>query len=240
MGYSSFPEYPADVDGVVISYRNFGTIGTAEAPYNLGRTAVHEVGHWLNLHHIWGDDWDSRFPSVIRCDGSDQVDDTPNQGKPNNSFVCPTFPTTSACGSPIGDMYMNYMDYTTDPCKKMFTIGQSQRIDATLFGSRFALLSSDALTPVSGAGDIYMQDYANYPVAPGVNVTDNGTEPSGSTIIADMAHSQDIWVRNQLDRDMVIEEPQDPVYRPASSLTPNYIYVKVRNRGVREQAFPET
>ena len=230
LGYSSFPTDLPEVDGVAMSYRAFGTIGTVAAPFNLGRVTVHEVGHWLNVFHIWGDDWNPATPSVIRCDGSDEVDDTPNQGKPNNSIVCPTFPTTSACGSIVGDMYMNYMDYTTDPCRKMFTIGQSQRMDATLYGARLAILSSDALTPVSAAGDLYMQDFANYPVAPGIYVTDDGTEPSGSTVIQDMAHSQDIWIRPNLEV-TPIEEHRDPVYRPASSLSPNYVYVKVRNRG---------
>ena len=53
--------------------------GTAEAPFDLGRTATHEVGHWLNLFHIWGDDGTG-------CAGTDQVDDTPNQAGPNTGF----------------------------------------------------------------------------------------------------------------------------------------------------------
>jgi len=55
LGYAQFPGGPAATDGVVILNIGFGTVGTAAAPYNLGRTTVHEVGHWLNLNHIWGD-----------------------------------------------------------------------------------------------------------------------------------------------------------------------------------------
>ncbi len=56
LGYAQFPGGPAATDGVVILHSAFGTVGTAAAPFNLGRTATHEIGHWLNLNHIWGDD----------------------------------------------------------------------------------------------------------------------------------------------------------------------------------------
>ncbi|MFD0664244.1 M43 family zinc metalloprotease [Thermocatellispora tengchongensis] len=83
LGYAQFPGGPAETDGVVIGHTAFGTTGTAAEPYNLGRTATHEVGHWLNLRHIWGDDGDG-------CSGDDFVADTPNQGGPN--FGAPAFP----------------------------------------------------------------------------------------------------------------------------------------------------
>jgi hypothetical protein len=54
LGYAQFPGGPAKTDGVVILHSAFGTSGTAAAPFNLGRTATHEIGHWLNLRHIWG------------------------------------------------------------------------------------------------------------------------------------------------------------------------------------------
>jgi hypothetical protein len=56
LGYAQFPGGAAATDGVVILNTAFGSTGTAAAPYNLGRTATHEIGHWLNLYHIWGDD----------------------------------------------------------------------------------------------------------------------------------------------------------------------------------------
>ena len=55
LGYAQFPGGPSVTDGVVIGYKYFGTIGNLTAPFNKGRTTTHEVGHWLNLRHIWGD-----------------------------------------------------------------------------------------------------------------------------------------------------------------------------------------
>jgi hypothetical protein len=75
LGYAQFPGGPAATDGVVILHSAFGTVGTATAPFHLGRTATHEIGHWLNLRHIFGDDGGG-------CWGDDFVSDTPNQGGP--------------------------------------------------------------------------------------------------------------------------------------------------------------
>ncbi|WP_277740259.1 zinc metalloprotease [Streptomyces sp. LX-29] len=127
LGYAQFPGGPAETDGVVINYKAFGTTGTASAPFDLGRTATHEVGHWLNLRHIWGDDFDG-------CSGSDFVADTPNQGGENTGM--PTFPKISCNNGPHGDMFVNYMDYTDDAGMFMFTQGQVTRMEATLDGFR--------------------------------------------------------------------------------------------------------
>jgi Pregnancy-associated plasma protein-A len=123
LGYAQFPGGPAATDGVVITYTAFGTTGTAAAPFDLGRTATHEVGHWLNLRHIWGDDGTG-------CSGSDFVDDTPNQGGSN--FGTPAFPAVSCSNGPGGDLFMNYMDYVDDRAMFMFTGGQVQRMQACL------------------------------------------------------------------------------------------------------------
>ncbi|MFM8488944.1 MAG: zinc metalloprotease, partial [Bacteroidota bacterium] len=125
LGYAQFPGGPANTDGVVIDYQAFGTNGTAQAPFNLGRTATHEVGHWLNCYHIWGDDGTA-------CTGTDQVSDTPNQADEN--YGCPVFPVISCNNGPNGDMFMNYMDYVDDGCMNMFSLGQSTRM-AALFAS---------------------------------------------------------------------------------------------------------
>jgi hypothetical protein len=139
LGYAQFPGGPAATDGVVITYTGFGTMGTASAPFNKGRTATHEVGHWLNLYHIWGDDGTS-------CNGSDLVGDTPNQADEN--YGCPAFPTVSCSNGPNGDMFMNYMDYTDDACMYMFSAGQKARMDALFIagGSRVSLLTSPGCT----------------------------------------------------------------------------------------------
>jgi hypothetical protein len=145
LGYAQFPGGPAATDGVVIDYAYFGTIGTATAPFNKGRTGTHEVGHWLNLYHIWGDDGTS-------CNGSDNVSDTPNQA--DEHYGCPTFPQVSCSNGPNGDMFMNYMDYTDDACMYMFTAGQKARMQALFAagGARVSLTTSDGCTPPSGGG----------------------------------------------------------------------------------------
>ena len=126
LGYAQFPGGPAKTDGVVILYTAFGTTGAAAAPFNLGRTATHEVGHFLNLRHIWGDRTD--------CSGSDQVSDTPKAQMPN--YGTPTWPHITCNNGPNGDMFMNYMDYVDDAAMFMFTQGQAARINATLAGPR--------------------------------------------------------------------------------------------------------
>jgi len=134
LGYASVLGGDPSRDGVVINYSAFGTVRTA-APYNLGRTTVHEVGHWLGLKHIWGDSY---------C-GDDGVEDTPPQG--NFTTGCPSSFRSSCNNGSKGDMYMNFMDYTDDACMNLFTGGQKERILA-LFkdgGYRNSLLQSRGL-----------------------------------------------------------------------------------------------
>lgn len=119
LGYATPPGSPANLDGLVIAYDAFGTIGTVRAPFNKGRTATHELGHWLGLKHLWGD---------ADC-GDDRVDDTPKQKTYN--FGSPAFPHVTTCSpNATGDMFMNFMDYTDDACMNMFTTGQRQRMRA--------------------------------------------------------------------------------------------------------------
>ncbi len=123
-GFAQFPGGSANpaTDGVVIRATNLGNIGTAPSVAR-GRTVTHEVGHWLNLRHIWGD---------ATC-GDDFVADTPTQQQ-NNLGLCPTWPFVSNCvgNAPNGDNFSNHMDYTDDECRNMFTQGQYSRIDAAL------------------------------------------------------------------------------------------------------------
>lgn len=122
LGYAQFPGGASSTDGVVVDSKYLGTTGTATAPFNLGRTATHEVGHWLNLRHIWGD---------ATC-GTDLVSDTPTHNTAN--YGVPSFPHYSTCtGSPI-EMTMNYMDYSDDKALYMFTNGQKSRM-LSLFSS---------------------------------------------------------------------------------------------------------
>ncbi|OWP85101.1 zinc metalloprotease [Flavobacterium davisii] len=115
LGYAQFPGGAAATDGVVLHYKYTGTTGTATAPFNLGRTATHEVGHWMNLRHIWGD---------ANC-GNDFVADTPLHDSSN--YEVPAVGHRSTCtGTPL-EMYMNYMDYTDDRGMYMFSQGQKER-----------------------------------------------------------------------------------------------------------------
>jgi hypothetical protein len=129
LGYAQFPGGPLVTDGVVINFQAFGTKGTAKSPFNLGRTATHEVGHYFNLRHIWGDTED--------CSGSDMVADTPNCAGPN--FGKPTFPSVTCSNGPNGDMFVNYMDYVDDAAMFMFTAQQVTRMRAVLDGPRSGL-----------------------------------------------------------------------------------------------------
>lgn len=144
LGFAAFPGSPAWRDGVVIDYRCFGMSGTAAAPFNLGRTATHEVGHWLGLLHIWGNDDGG-------CVLSDNVEDTPNQGGPN--YNKPTFPTLSCNNVPHGDLYMNYMDYVDDDVMCMFTRGQMTRMHGVLQGERAGLRVSKGLDAPNNSAD---------------------------------------------------------------------------------------
>jgi hypothetical protein len=118
LGYAQFPGGASATDGVVIDSKYFGLSGSASAPYNLGRTASHEVGHWMNLRHIWGD---------ASC-GNDLVSDTP-VAKTSN-FGVPAYPHVSTCLPAHNEMTMNYMDYTDDNGMYMFTNGQKARMTA--------------------------------------------------------------------------------------------------------------
>jgi hypothetical protein len=145
LGYAQFPGQSASTDGVVIGYRYFGRTGTVSSPFNKGRTTTHEVGHWLNLRHIWGDDGGS-------CNGSDQVGDTPNMGDSN--YGCPNYPLIDNCAtSAPGAMFMNYMDYVDDACMYMFTNGQKTRMTAVLNGSRSSLQGSMGCVAVNQAAN---------------------------------------------------------------------------------------
>ncbi len=126
LGYAQFPGGSLSTDGIVLGGDFFGNTSGA---FGLGRTATHEVGHYLNLRHIWGDG---------RCNRDDFVTDTPTAGASNGG--CPSFPSTS-CKSP--DMTMNYMDYTNDACMYMFTDGQRNRMRAifTSGGARASMIN---------------------------------------------------------------------------------------------------
>ena len=124
-GKAAFPgEALAAEDGVRISYRYFGTTGTAadEQPYHLGRTLTHEIGHYFGLHHVWGPS------SNGDCTEDDGVADTPVSSH-NYVGECPVGPQIS-CNTV--DAHMNYLYYTDDACMGLFTQGQCERMHAAI------------------------------------------------------------------------------------------------------------
>jgi len=195
LGYAQFPDYnipglqepeqnsDPDTDGVVINYKNFGSkekvpnanLGTN---YNLGRTATHEIGHFLGLRHIWGDE--------TNCQGTDYCADTPKQG--NQSFACPEGADTCPDDSP--DLYQDYMDYSYDSCMSVFTQDQSNRMRVILENApRRASLIANAATACSGlVGTQDMQLLQGMKVYPNptqnvLNITvDNGDLPDDYVI----------------------------------------------------------
>jgi hypothetical protein len=129
LGFAQFPGGPSSTDGVALDYNEVGA---------LGRTATHEVGHWLGLIHIWGDKDD--------CIQDDGIDDTPKQAG-NSQNGCRTHPYNDGCSSAI--MFMNYMDYSSDVCMNMFSKGQCDRMLGVLNTSRKGLKSSIGCLPAN-------------------------------------------------------------------------------------------
>ena len=144
-GISEFPGSTSNNNyyGSTINYLYFGTTGST-APYNLGGTLTHELGHCFNLYHIWGDDGGA-------CTGTDYCNDTPNQADatygPNTGVVTDACTTTSP-----GIMYMNFMDYSDDISYANFTPNQVSRIAAIVAstGPNYSLTTSNACSPLTG------------------------------------------------------------------------------------------
>ncbi len=129
-GYSTFPWNETQANsGIVISLAAFGK--NASESWSMGRVGVHEVGHYLGLRHIWGDD------SPPSCDDDDGISDTPSQLFYH--YGCPDTPQQS-CGN--SNMYMNYMDYVDDQCMLMFSNEQCQWMNTVLALYRPGLLNS--------------------------------------------------------------------------------------------------
>ncbi|MFY7668401.1 MAG: PKD domain-containing protein, partial [Crocinitomicaceae bacterium] len=151
LGYAQFPQSPvggmgcgnqtAGTDGVVFLYNSIGksSVTGFTGVYNEGRTATHEIGHWLGLRHIWGDGG---------CTVDDFCNDTPEAGAAN--YGCPVGTNSCTAAPDAGvDMIENYMDYTDDLCMNIFTNDQKMRMRTVLENSplRASLINSDACTP---------------------------------------------------------------------------------------------
>jgi len=221
LGYSSAPGCPKQNDGVVVDYTAFGTTGTVAAPFNLGRTATHEIGHWLNLIHIWGD---------VDC-GNDDVDDTPQQGKATRGN--PSGMVFSCGNTPYGNLYMDYMDFTDDAGMHLFTYGQRERM-RSLFaegGARNKLLASTGFVgsikdtdpdPAPGdGGNVSIRIYPN-PVIGSIRVVSSNTSYVGAVL--------DIY--NQLGQKVMTSRVSGVNFQlDLSSLSRGFYFLRVNGEG---------
>ncbi len=163
LGYAQFPGGSASTDGVVMHY---GTVGSAQNPanynwgfganFNWGRTAVHEIGHWLGLQHTF----DGGCHTNCALQG-DKICDTPPVSGP--SYGCPSFPKISCSNGPNGGMFMNYMDYVDDDCMKMFTNQQANVMGGIINSARVLLQTSQGCVPLS-VSDLNTLNASVYPV----------------------------------------------------------------------------
>ena len=179
LGYATFPNPgpsgllgltgtfgSSTTDGVVILNSSFGSIGTAQSGvYNKGRTATHEIGHWIGLRHIWGD---------ANC-GNDFCTDTPPAQTSN--YGCPNFPYKlgTCSGNSTGEMTMNFMDYTNDACMYMFTADQKFRAQLILTNSpiRAALITSTVCNLPGINNDIGITFVSSPTYSQSINCIDN-------------------------------------------------------------------
>ena len=154
LGTASLPgmaAYPEE-DGIVIDPNFVGSVGLAASadPFDKGHTLTHELGHYFGLYHIWGQGNGS-------CDVDDMVDDTPEQEGPY--LGCPEYPQFS-CGS--SDMFMNFMDFTSDRCLALFTRGQIARMQTALMVMRPGLVEHPFACDTPDTGKIGLDDAIIY------------------------------------------------------------------------------
>lgn len=143
LGYATFPASgPPLEQGVVIEYKSLPGAPVMSG-YDLGRSATHEVGHYLGLYHIWGNSGS--------C-GNDNISDTPPAQQPN--YNCPSHPWRlgTCAGNTTGEMFMNYMDYVPDNCMVMFSVGQSTKMTSVLNTTRSGLGAAAATKCGAGTG----------------------------------------------------------------------------------------
>lgn len=203
IGYAQFPESPLPglegsssdplTDGIVLNYRDVGSVDDEPTPgvfnlepqFNKGRTATHEMGHFLGLRHIWGDN----SGCIVTGDGSDYVDDTPVQS--TSTTGCPGHPQVSCSNN---KMFQNFLDYTNDACMNLFTAGQVTRMEIILQNSprRVSLTSSvGSQPPAPVANDLGLKRILNPgttscggTVTPSIEVRNYGTNVITSARIA--------------------------------------------------------
>lgn len=138
LGWATFPWSYAESSknhGVVIHYASVP--GGPLAPYNLGRTLVHEAGHYLGLYHT--------FQGGCVAPG-DQVNDTPFEASP--AFGCPV--SRNTCAQAGNDPTTNFMDYTDDACMFVFSAGQNVRMSSSVGTYKANLVNAAVVAQLNG------------------------------------------------------------------------------------------
>lgn len=180
LGYAQFPQVTltgitpntnADTDGVVAAFDAMGTQDLDDGSFvlnpfsSLGRTMTHEVGHWLGLRHIWGDN--STCPATNTDTDKDFCSDTPAASAPN--YSC-TAVVNSCTGNPGNDQTQNYMDYTNDSCMDTFTAKQKTRMQTCMLnGTRRNSLNASNGAVAPSAGVYFKLDKGYCSVVEGTN-----------------------------------------------------------------------
>ncbi len=172
LGYATFPSSTglpgltsalgtSTTDGVWCWAKAIGDVGTLSPPYDKGRTATHEIGHWLGLRHIGGD---------ALC-GDDYCTDTPTQkggfagGQTGQNYGCPSHPYTASgeCSGTTAELFMNFMDYVDDGCMYMFTNDQRTRIQTAMANCPFrSQLTTSSATLCSGSSTACSYTISNF------------------------------------------------------------------------------
>lgn len=138
LGYAYFPWMtPSNRNGVVMRHDRVGTIGTAAAPADSGRTLTHEIGHWLGLLHT--------FENGCAAPG-DQIDDTPPVNGTFTNANCPANGNSCTETNDMLDMWEDYMDYSNGQCMAMFSTLQKSRMNWAITNYRSTLVSAANLT----------------------------------------------------------------------------------------------
>jgi hypothetical protein len=167
VGFATYPNNLDEVDGIVVTTKAFGRGSEFNLlpGANLGRIATHEVGHWLNLFHTWGN-----APGRTNCLEDDGIADTPVLDGPSFIISPCTLPGRNSCIEPNGpdlpDMFQNYMDYSEDVCKNLFTNGQKAFMRAAFAerGSRVRIRSSQGLISPVGCNELELNfKYDRFP-----------------------------------------------------------------------------
>jgi hypothetical protein len=202
---------PGD-DGVVLDYRIVGAEGLyvqqGTSIASKGNAAVHEVGHYLGLRHIWGDGLLAilGFPD---CNADDGVADTPNSGVPSN-YECNLTQNTCGAGTAgdLPDMIENFMDYSDENCQNTYTAGQVAIMHGVLNSERSGLANTapihNTTRPDNDALPNAFSVGINNDNSCAISVNGSNTGASPSMSVCNGTTANDVWYSFQAQSSDVI------------------------------------